>query len=121
MVVLMAQLYFHADNEPLEAVPAIADLIAELTVAKERAGRNELQPGVGGLIDHPLDNASLAGSWWIDATDQMFTKRFQAIEIEGHWHVLDHKHPEFIAPAMSEADAQHCCTIWNSSSHVSSL
>lgn len=117
MVVLTAEIFFDLQDGQHEAAAIISCLIAELNRAKQSAARDGLQAGSGGLIQNPVDPDVLSGHWWVDATDKAFTRRFEAIELDGNWHVLDHKHPEFISPTMSESDTKRSVEVWNSSSN----
>jgi hypothetical protein len=116
MVVLTAEIFFDLQSEQREAEPIIDSLIAELNLAKKSASHCELQPGSGGIVEHPQNADLLGGHWWIDATDKIFKQRFEAVEIDGNWHVLDHKHPEFISPVFSEDDAKRTVKVWNAPS-----
>ena len=116
MVVLTAEIYFDLEYGQQDAVTIIDDLIAEMEIARDSASRNELRVGPGRVISHPHNVGLLSGHWWIDATSAMFRQRFQPIDVDGNWHILDHKHPEFISPVFSEVDARRCAEEWSSSS-----
>jgi hypothetical protein len=50
----------------------------------------------------------------IRQTTSSFTSRFEAVEIDGNWHVLDHKHPKALVPRFySEKDAKQVVEVWN--------
>lgn len=115
-VMLFGAVYFDLLTEQRQAVSMIDNLIEGLMKAKELATRNELLLGVGGIIENPHDEKGLGigGSWCVDTTDVYFLKRFEAIQLDATWHVLDHKHPEFISPPFQNKDeAMRAVEVWN--------
>lgn len=40
-------------------------------------------------------------------------KRYEAIEIDGSWYVIDHKHPDEMHPQPSKDEAETNARIWN--------
>lgn len=120
MLVLTAEIFFDLQNGQQDAETIIDNLIAELKIAQKSASHSELGVGSSGMVEHPHNPALLSGHWWIDATDTIFKQRFEAIEIDGEWRVLDHKHPEFVSPACkNEDDAKTAVKVWNSPSRPS--
>lgn len=116
MVVLTAEVFFDLLDRPEDAQPILDDLIDQLRLAKQRASQGKLDLGSGGLVAHPQNPDLFGGHWWVDATDSIFRHRFEALEIDGNWHILDHKHPRFISPPVSEDVAKGMVEVWNSPS-----
>jgi hypothetical protein len=113
---LFGAVYFDLLTEQYQAVTMIDNLIEGLKTAKQLAAKNELRIGVGGLIENEYDDLHLGigGNWCVDTTDVYFLKRSEAIELDRNWHVLDHKHPQFLSPAFQEeADAKRIVDVWN--------
>lgn len=40
-------------------------------------------------------------------------KRYEAIEIDGLWYVIDHKHPEEVHPQPNKDEATENARVWN--------
>ena len=114
MVVLSAEIFFHLEDGQQEAVSIIDNLISELNLARQSANRGELSFSSRGTINHPHKLEVMSGHWWIDTTNSMYKPRFEAVDVDGNWRVLDHKHPEFISPVLSEADAKRSAAVWSS-------